>query len=116
MARKALTVHPGLTVGLGKHQVNVTKEDLRRFNIVSSKKYTRTPSNELMKIQQALFVLQRGNAPCLLCVKTSILIFYTRIFPTKTFKRIALGVSRIPLSAFLFTDKHRYGSSQSAGP
>ncbi|KUJ18951.1 uncharacterized protein LY89DRAFT_667995 [Mollisia scopiformis] len=63
----------GLTVGFGKHVADVSKADLRKFNI-------------------SLFVLQRGNPPCLLCVKTSILLLYSRLFPTRTFKRVAFGV------------------------
>lgn len=63
----------GLTCGLGMHQVNVSKKDLRKFNI-------------------SLFILQRGNPPCLFCVKTSILILYARLFRTQTFKRVCIGV------------------------
>ncbi|KAN0092112.1 hypothetical protein V8E51_017959 [Hyaloscypha variabilis] len=63
----------GLTCGLGEHEVNVSKTDLRKFNI-------------------SLFTLQRGNPPCLFCVKTSILILYARLFRTPTFKRVCIGV------------------------
>jgi hypothetical protein len=41
---------------------------------------------------QSLFILQRGNPPCLLCVKSSILVLYVRLFRTQTFKRVAFGV------------------------
>ncbi|RFU34878.1 hypothetical protein B7463_g1456, partial [Scytalidium lignicola] len=69
----AVCLYYGLTVGLGEHQGDVSKADLKKFNI-------------------SLFVLQRGNPPCLFCIKTSILMFYTRIFRTsRTFRRVALG-------------------------
>ncbi|CZR55842.1 uncharacterized protein PAC_05730 [Phialocephala subalpina] len=63
----------GLTVGFGEHEANVSKVDLKKFNI-------------------SLWVLQRGNPPCLLCVKTSILLLYVRLFPTRMFRRVAFGV------------------------
>lgn len=47
---------------------------------------------EVLLTIKSLFVLQRGNPPCLFCVKTSILLLYVRLFPTQTFKRVALGV------------------------
>ena len=61
----------------------------------SSTSYEPFPSlkgKHLLTRTQSLFVLQRGNPPCLLCVKTSILLLYVRLFRTQTFKRVALGV------------------------
>ncbi|RQM04668.1 hypothetical protein DH86_00004198, partial [Scytalidium sp. 3C] len=63
-----------LSVGLGQHEADVPKADLVKFNI-------------------SFFVLQRGNPPCLFFVKTSILLFYTRLFRTsRTFRYVAFGV------------------------
>lgn len=41
---------------------------------------------------KSLFVLQRGNPPCMFFIKTSILLLYVRIFHTPTFRKVALGV------------------------
>lgn len=38
---------------------------------------------------QISFALQRANAPALVCIKTSILLFYMRLFPSKKFKMFA---------------------------
>jgi hypothetical protein len=80
----------GLTVGLGEHVQNVSKPDLKKFNIVSAALPTQTKLT--LTRAQSLFILQRGNPPCLLCVKSSILVLYVRLFRTQTFKRVAIGV------------------------
>ena len=86
----AVCLFYGLTVGLGEHVRNVSKPDLLKFNIVSMK---RCKVYDFLLIGvQSLFILQRGNPPCLFCVKTSILILYCRLFRTPTFKRVAFGV------------------------
>ena len=45
----------------------------------------------MIDVLQILFALQRANAPALVCIKTSILLFYMRLFPSKTFKMFAWG-------------------------
>jgi hypothetical protein len=65
-----LSYPTAMTVGLGDHQVNVSEADLMNF-------------------RKSLFAFQRCQQFALLCVKTSILLFYVRLFPTQTFKKIA---------------------------
>ncbi|KAH8897528.1 hypothetical protein GQ53DRAFT_638636 [Thozetella sp. PMI_491] len=53
--------------GLGHHFCNLTKEQQNNFSKIT-------------------FALQRANQPALACVKTSIILFYMRIFTTKEFR------------------------------
>ncbi|KUI61575.1 hypothetical protein VP1G_08719 [Cytospora mali] len=56
-----------LTTGLGQHEDTLTKLQMRHFLI-------------------SLWVIQRLQPPSLFCVKTSIIIFYIRVFPTRAIR------------------------------
>ncbi|PQE22977.1 integral membrane protein [Rutstroemia sp. NJR-2017a BBW] len=63
----------GLRVGLGEHQVNISKENEKRLSL-------------------SIWLIQRFQPFCLLCLKSSIILLYVRLFPTDTFRRFAWGI------------------------
>ncbi|KAM3084097.1 hypothetical protein ACMFMG_001797 [Clarireedia jacksonii] len=63
----------GLSVGLGDHQVNVSKENQKRLSL-------------------SIWLIQRFQPFCLLCLKSSIILLYVRLFPTDKFRRFAWGI------------------------
>ncbi|PQE32665.1 integral membrane protein [Rutstroemia sp. NJR-2017a WRK4] len=60
-------------VGLGEHSVNVSKENEKRLSL-------------------SIWLIQRFQPFCLLCLKSSIILLYVRLFPTDTFRRFAWGI------------------------
>ncbi|ROV90820.1 hypothetical protein VPNG_09842 [Cytospora leucostoma] len=61
----ASCLYYSLTTGLGQHEDTLTKPQIRNFLI-------------------SLWVIQRLQSPSLFCIKTSLIIFYMRIFPKRS--------------------------------
>jgi hypothetical protein len=45
-----------------------------------------------LMITQSVWMIQRTQPFCLLCLKSSIILLYIRLFPVRTFHRVAYGI------------------------
>ncbi|ROV94745.1 hypothetical protein VMCG_08895 [Cytospora schulzeri] len=63
----------GLTTGLGQHEDTLTEIQMKNFRI-------------------SVWVIQRVQPPSLFCVKTSLIMFYVRIFPTRAIRIAGWGI------------------------
>jgi hypothetical protein len=50
------------------------------------------PHSNLANINESVWIIQRTQPFCLLFLKSSIILLYVRLFPTRTFRRVSWGI------------------------